>query len=208
MPLIAWSIKAAQTSNCFSQILVSTDDNEIAEVARSFGADVPFVRPNDLSGDTVGTHPVMAHALEWMQSKGINCDNLCCLYATAPFVRAEDLRIAERQLESSRSGIYVFAATSFPSSIQRAIKIGKDGYSSMFEPKCYTSRSQDLQEAYHDAGQFYWAATSTWSNVANIFESARPLILPRWRVQDIDTEEDWHRAELMHQLLENIIYDH
>ena len=168
-PMIAWSIKAAQDSGAFDQILVSTDDVEIAEVARGYGAEVPFLRPN--------------------------------LYATAPFVQPEDLRLSRQRLEDSRPGTVVFAATSFPFPIQRAIHLDEQGYSAMFQPECFSTRSQDLVEAYHDAGQFYWATPQTWSEVTNLFEGMRPLLLPRWRVQDIDTEEDWQSAELLHQLL-------
>ena len=101
----------------------------------------------------------------------------------------------------SKPGTVVFAATSFPFPIQRAIHLDPQGYASMFQPECFKSRSQDLTEAYHDAGQFYWATPETWATVTNLFEGMRPLLLPRWRVQDIDTEEDWQRAEFLHQLL-------
>ena len=200
-PMIAWSIAAANTSNCFDQVLVSTDDEEIAEVAREHGAEVPFLRPAHLSDDQASTQAVIAHALEWVQKQGVVCEALCCLYATAPFVQADDLRQSQQQLMESRPGTLVFAATSFPFPIQRAIHLDAQGYASMFQPECFSSRSQDLTEAYHDAGQFYWATPETWLTVTNLFEGMRPLLLPRWRVQDIDTEEDWQRAELLHQLL-------
>ena len=200
-PMIAWSIAAANTSKCFDQVIVSTDDQEIAEVAREHGAEVPFIRPAHLSDDQASTQAVIAHALEWVQKQGVVCEALCCLYATAPFVQADDLRQSQQQLMESRLGTVVFAATSFPFPIQRAIHLDAHGYASMFQPECFSSRSQDLTEAYHDAGQFYWATPETWSTVTNLFEGMRPLLLPRWRVQDIDTEEDWQRAELLHQLL-------
>ena len=201
-PMIAWSISAAQESSCFDQIIVSTDDEEIAEVSRSFGADVPFLRPSHLADDQATTQDVIGHALEWLQQQGQACEALCCLYATAPFVQPTDLQSADKNLNEAEAGTVVFAATSFPFPIQRAIRIDSEGYSSMFQPDQFATRSQDLEEAFHDAGQFYWATPQTWSTVVNLFEGARPIILPRWRVQDIDTEEDWFRAELMHQLLE------
>jgi len=201
MPMIAWSIKAAQDSGAFDQILVSTDDVEIAEVARGHGAEVPFLRPEHLADDQASTQDVITHALDWVTKQGNHCEALCCLYATAPFVQPEDLRLSRQKLEDSRPGTVVFAATSFPFPIQRAIHLEEQGYSAMFQPECFSTRSQDLVEAYHDAGQFYWATPQTWSEVTNLFEGMRPLLLPRWRVQDIDTEEDWQSAELLHQLL-------
>ena len=135
-------------------------------------------------------------------SRGRICEALCCLYATAPFVQPTDLQSADKNLSEAEVGTVVFAATSFAFPIQRAIRIDFEGYSSMFQPDQFATRSQDLEEAFHDAGQFYWATPQTWRTVVNLFEGARPIILPRWRVQDIDTEEDWFRAELMHQLLE------
>ena len=201
-PMIAWSISAAQESSCFDRIIVSTDDEEIAEVARSFGAEVPFLRPSHLADDQATTQDVIGHALEWFQRQGQVCEVLCCLYATAPFVQPTDLQSADTNLSEAETGTVVFAATSFPFPIQRAIRVDAEGYSSMFQPDQFATRSQDLEEAFHDAGQFYWATPQTWSTVVNLFEGARPIILPRWRVQDIDTEEDWFRAELMHQLLE------
>ena len=200
-PMIAWSIEAARTAGCFDRILVSTDDAEIAEVARDHGAEVPFLRPAHLSDDQASTQVVIGHALKWLEQQGLVCEALCCLYATAPFVQAEDLCHSRQQLIDSIPGTVVFAATSFPFPIQRAIYLDAQGYSSMFQPECFSSRSQDLTEAYHDAGQFYWATPQTWSTVTNLFEGMRPLLLPRWRVQDIDTQEDWQRAELLHQLL-------
>ena len=201
--MIAWSIKAAFDSKCFDRVIVSTDDEEIANIARSHQADVPFIRPNQLANDTTGTKEVVIHAIEWLRRQGINCDAICCLYATAPFVQPKDLQQALKLMEDSKPGTLVFSATSFPFPIQRAIYLNSDGYSSMFDPKHMNSRSQDLKEAFHDAGQFYWASPECWLSVLNIFEGMRPLILPRWRVQDIDTEEDWMRAELIHQLLAN-----
>lgn len=200
--MIAWSIAAAQFSGCFDRIIVSTDDEEIAEVARSYGADVPFLRPSQLADDQASTQDVVVHALEWSKKQGLPCDAICCLYATAPFVKPEDLRNAKQLLSSSQDGTVVFAATTFPFPIQRAIRLDQEGYASMFQPECFSTRSQDLEEAYHDAGQFYWASPTTWRTITNLFQGARPLVLPRWRVQDIDTEEDWDRAVLLHQLLE------
>ena len=128
-PMIAWSIAAAKASKCFDQVLVSTDDSEIVEAARDHGAEVPFLRPAHLSDDQASTQAVIAHALEWLEQQGGACEALCCLYATAPFVQADDLRQSQQQLMESRPGTVVFAATSFPFPIQRAIYLDAQGYS-------------------------------------------------------------------------------
>ena len=199
-PIIAWSINAAKKSNCFERIIVSTDDTDIAEIAEKYGAEVPFVRPEKISDDYSTTRDVILHAINFLSSKNINIDYLCCLYATAPFVRSEDLLKAYELLLSSKEGTYTFTATSFSFPIQRAISIDGKGYAKLINPEFYNTRSQDLEEAFHDAGQFYWASRNTWETNSNIFQGSKPLILPRWRVQDIDTEEDWEMAELMHKI--------
>ena len=200
-PMIAWSIEAAKASDCFDRIVVSTDDEEIKEVATEYGAEVPFMRPAELSDDHTGTTAVIAHAIEWLQQKGHAFDNVCCLYATAPFVESEDLRRGLELLKHEDCD-YVFSVTDYAFPIQRAIRITPDSRIEMFNPEHFNTRSQDLEEAYHDAGQFYWGTASAWIEKRTIFgPSSVPLILPRSRVQDIDTTEDWARAELMFQVL-------
>lgn len=196
-PTIAWSIEAALQSGCFDAVVVSTDDAEIAEVARIHGATVPFMRPAELADDHTGTIPVIRHAIEWHQQHGQSPEQVCCIYATAPFVRAEDLQEGLRMLEDTGCD-YAFSVTSYASPIQRAIRITPQGRVEMFYPECFNTRSQDLEEAFHDAGQFYWGQDGAWLAGKPIFSSdAAPLILPRHRVQDIDTPEDWIRAEWM-----------
>lgn len=201
-PMIAWSIEAAKSSGCFDKIIVSTDDSDIAALAVSCGVEVPFLRPAHLAGDHVTTQAVVLHALEWCEEQGLSVQSVCCLYAAAPFVQPENLAQAAQLLHHVPLGGFVFAATSFPFPIQRAIRIDPAGQSTMFQPECFDTRSQDLEDAYHDAGQFYWARAADWIGVRNIFDHGHPLLLPRWRVQDIDTEEDWQRAELLHRLLD------
>lgn len=198
-PMIAWSIEAAQLSGCFDRIIVSTDDAEIAEVARFHGAEVPFIRPPELSDDYAGTIPVIAHAIDWMNRNVGRVDFACCLYATAPFVQAENLlRGFDLLLESGAD--YAFSVTSYPFPIQRAIRITADRRVEMFNPEHFNTRSQDLEEAFHDAGQFYWGRADAWLAGKPLFShDAAPVLLPRHRVQDIDTTEDWERAELMFQ---------
>lgn len=202
-PMIAWSIEAARSSGCFDEIIVSTDDDEIAEVARGLGASVPFVRPDDLSNDNAGTMVVVQHALEWLRKEGRHVKYVCCLYATAPFVTGALLRAGLAYLESGDCD-YAFAVTSFPFPIQRAIRIDSHGRVEMFCPDHATTRSQDLEPAYHDAGQFYWGRAEAWWEARKIFGAGtRPILLPRHWVQDIDTEEDWARAEWLFRALLN-----
>ena len=201
-PMIAWSIEAAISAGCFDRIVVSTDDEEIAAVARSHGAEVPFLRPAYLANDLATTQAVVVNALQWCEEQNLAPHALCCLYATAPFVQPTDLVAAGDLLEKAPIDSFVFTATSFPFPIQRAIHINTEGQSAMFNPEQFNTRSQDLVEAFHDAGQFYWARPEAWKHRESIFENGRPLVIPRWRVQDIDTEEDWHRAELIHRLIE------
>lgn len=202
-PMIAWSIEAAKSSDLFDHIIVSTDDIEIAEVAKAWGAEIPFMRPAALSNDYVGTGPVVKHALNWVIENLGEPEFVCTIYATAPFIRSIDL-INGWQLMIDQESEIAFTVTSFPFPIQRAIKITENGRIGMFQPEHYKTRSQDLEPAYHDAGQFYWARTQAVLNEISAFsEAAVPLILPRYRVQDIDTIEDWHRAELMFKVLKD-----
>lgn len=196
-PIIAWSIEAAHESGCFDRIIVSTDSEEIAEVARTYGASVPFLRPSELSGDYVATAPVVAHAITELESAGVPVSDVCCIYATAPFVLAEDLRIALAKLHAEAAD-FVFTATSFPFPVQRALVIKEDERIGMLCPEYAQTRSQDLVEAFHDAGQFYWGKSTAWKEGKPIFaDGSVPLVLPRYRVQDIDSLEDWLRAEWM-----------
>lgn len=197
LPMIAWSIRAAAESGCFDRILVSTDDAEIAQVAREHEADVPFVRPAELSDDHTGTIPVIAHAVTWQSENGPAASEVCCIYATAPFIRAADIRKGLRTLHKTGAD-YVFSVTSYPFPIQRAIRVTPEGRVAMFQPEHFNTRSQDLEEAWHDAGQFYWGRADAWLAGTPIFSPASaPIPLPRHRVQDIDTPEDWQRAEMM-----------
>ena len=195
--MIAHSIAAACESNLFDRILVSTDDCEIAEVAKALGAEVPFLRPVELSNDFACTTDVIAHATQWMLDQQWPVEAVCCLYATAPFVRVEDLN---RGLVALQSGpwAYAFTVTEFAAPIFRSFHLHPDGGLEMFFPDQFSTRSQDFPMALHDAGQFYWGRPTAWLERKRIFDRhSFPVIIPRWRVQDIDTEADWRRAELM-----------
>lgn len=201
-PMIAWSIEAALQSACFDRVIVSTDDAEIAEVARQHGAEVPFMRPAELSDDHTGTIPVIRHAIEWFNQQGQSVEQACCLYATAPFVSVEDLRRGLEILQGN-SCDYAFSVTSYAFPIQRAIRINGNGRVEMFSPEHFNTRSQDLEEAFHDAGQFYWGRAGAWLQGKLIFSpDSLPVLLPRHRVQDIDTTEDWERAEWLFKAMQ------
>ena len=201
-PMIAWSIEAAKASACFDQIIVSTDDEEIVDVARLWGAEVPFMRPAELADDFVGTTPVVAHAVKWSQDQGQVLTAVCCLYATAPFVQSFDIKKGLNLLDQAAVDRFVFTATPYASPIQRALNIDQAlGVARMWQPEQFCKRSQDLECAFHDAGQFYWGRPQAWLHSENLFDGSKPLLLPRWRVQDIDTEDDWIRAELMSRVL-------
>lgn len=194
-PIIAWSIDAARLSGCFDIIIVSTDDSEIADVAIAHGAKVPFTRPPELSDDYTGTTKVVAHAIDWINSNFNQVDLACCIYATAPFVQAEDLRLGYNQLLLSKAD-YAFSVTSYPFPIQRSVRITANKRIDMFYPQHFNTRSQDLECAFHDAGQFYWGKASAWLEDKQLFtHDSVPVMLPRYRVQDIDTLEDWECAE-------------
>lgn len=202
-PMIAWSIEAALSSQLFDHIIVSTDDHEIADVAKTWGAEVPFMRPIELADDYVGTGAVTEHALDWVLEHIGEVDCVCTIYATAPFIVTSDLKEAYDVLVNSDAGI-VFTATSFPFPIQRAIKINEQGRAEMFHPEHRMTRSQDLEKAYHDAGQFYWAKKDAVLNRSSAFSNGSiPFLIPRFRVQDIDDMEDWERAELLFGLINN-----
>lgn len=196
-PMIAWSIEAAKASGLFGRIIVSTDDAEIAAVAKEWGAEVPFVRPEALSNDHAGTTPVVAHATQWALDQKIAVSAVCCIYATAPFVQTEDLKRGWEALDSG-DWDYAFTVTDFAAPIFRSFKQTAEGGIEMFFPEHFATRSQDLPVALHDAGQFYWGRPDAWLTGKRIFDRrSKPVQIPRWRVQDIDTTEDWERAEIV-----------
>ncbi|MEJ6814967.1 MAG: pseudaminic acid cytidylyltransferase [Octadecabacter sp.] len=197
-PMIGWSIAAAQGSGLFDRIVVSTDDAEISEIALGLGAEVPFMRPDDLSNDHAGTVPVVTHAVDAL---GLDDDiAVCCLYATAPFVRGSDLAEGLRLLQSGAR--YAVSVTRFDYPIQRALRRSDTGEVSMMDPAHMQTRSQDLEPAWHDAGQFYWGLAKTWASEAAVFGGgAGGIELPSSRVVDIDTPEDWDRAEALFKVL-------
>jgi len=204
-PIIVWSIEAARASGCFDSVIVSTDDEEIAECARGAGADVPFKRPATLSDDHTGTAAVVRHAIEWLIEHQQAPGYACCIYATAPFVTGADLRRGLAALKD-KGASFSFAVSRYGFPIQRALRITDNGRVEMLQPEHACTRSQDLEPAYHDAGQFYWGTVAAWLSGVEFFsDAAVPIVLPRWRVQDIDTPEDWNHAEALFRLQSSVV---
>ena len=201
-PIISYSIKAAQETNLFDRIIVSTDSEEIAEIAKSYGAKVPFIRPGELADDFIGTMPVVFHALSWLNKHELSTDYFCCIYATAPFVRPDYIKKGF-DLIKDKNAAAAFSVTTFPYPIFRALKIDENGHIRMFWPEYENTRSNDLQDTYHDAGQFYWGNTEKFVEGKTFLSSdAVPIVIPRYLVQDIDTPEDWETAEKMYSVLQ------
>ena len=194
-PMIYWSITAALESKCFDEIIVSTDDKEIAEIARMSGAEVPFIRPNSLSDDYTETLPVIRHALEFFKSNGSSVSHACCVYPTAPFITPTAIKNALKLLEEPDAE-FSFPATTFGHPIERAFTIGKNKFLEAVPASSLSRRTQDLTEYYHDAGQFYWGTHDAWLERDSIIGPNSVILpLPRHQCIDVDTHEDWHLAE-------------
>jgi pseudaminic acid cytidylyltransferase len=195
-PMIAHAIDAARRCDLFEHVVVSTDNEEIAAIAIAHGAEVPFMRPAELADDHTPTVPVIAHTIQACQQMGWPVTHTCCIYPGVPFISVDDIRDALALLE--KSGVaYSFPVTEFPSAIQRALRRLPDGRMQPLYPKYELTRTQDLEPAYHDVGQFYWGKSDAWLTNSRIHGSGAGLLIPGWRVVDIDTPADWERAELL-----------
>lgn len=201
-PIIAYSIDAALKSGCFDEVMCSTDDEEIAEVAKRYGATVPFMRGEETANDFATTADVLNEVVAEYQKRGKDFEYFCCLYPTAPFVNADRIRQGlEMMIAAKANGAMPVVRYSYP--IQRALRIS-DGAVSMREPEHLRSRSQDLEPTYHDAGQYYWYRTSAFLRNPNIMASDPvAIITPEEEVQDIDTLDDWKMAEMKYTLMRN-----
>ena len=202
VPMIGHAIAAVRDSGLFDRIVVSTDDDEIAAVARDLGAEVPFRRPAELSGDHAATAPVVAHAIRSCAILGGSADPVCCVYPCVPLLRPEDLSEALALLASSDAD-FCFPVAAFPSAVQRALRRAPDGRMSPLDPAHEFTRTQDLEPAYHDAGQFYWGRTAAWLAGRRVHGGGIGHPIPAWRVVDIDGPDDWARAELLHRALKD-----
>lgn len=200
-PMIAYAIDAAKQSNLFEHVVVSTDDVEIARVVHAYGAEVPFMRPAELADDHAATVPVIAHAIRACADLGWTARFVCCIYPSVPLIRVSDLLNACKLLEMGAHD-YVFPVTAFPSAIQRALRRLPDGSMTPFYPEYTEYRTQDLEHGYYDAGQFYLGMTEAWLTGKSPHHNGYGLEIPEWRTADIDTVDDWKRAELLVQLIE------
>jgi N-acylneuraminate cytidylyltransferase len=202
--MIAWTLEAISEAACFDRVVVSTDDTEIAQVARDLGAEVPFMRPADLADSFTGTGAVVSHAIRALAEAGERPTTICCVYATNPLLRASDL-LRGRDLLASGKWQYVFAATRFAAPVPRGFLQAPDGSASMLWPEHAATRSQDLPTVFHDAAQFYWGTPSAWLNGSVMFGPDSTFVqIPSWRSVDIDTEDDWRRAEILFQALKQV----
>lgn len=205
-PLIAYSIEAALKSNLFEKVIVSTDDKEIADVAIKYGATVPFLRPKELSDDFTGTGAVIEHTINYLKDQGEYYDFICTIYATAPLLQEKYLIEGFEKLKNSNAH-QSFSATSMPFPIQRTFKITQNERCEMFWPENFYKRSQDLEEAYQDAGQFYWENLNNKFTDIPFGRDSIPIVLPRFLVQDLDTLEDWKRLEYLYAIMNNKEYN-
>lgn len=201
-PMLGYAIEAAIKSKIFEHIVVSTDDLEIKNTALQAGAEVPFFRPDELADDYTPTVPVVVHAIQECRDLGWNPINVCCVYPCNPFLSSVSLSLGYSLLKEHPAK-YVFPITEFSSPIQLAIKRDKSGLSRPFIPENELKRTQDLEPAYHDAGQFYWASAETWGSNPKIHVNSMTLVIPRSRVVDIDTAEDWILAEKLFKVYAN-----
>lgn len=199
-PIIEWTINELLKLDNFDKIIVSTDDEEIAKISTNLGIEVPFIRPSIISGDNATTRDVIIHAIEWFKEKNIQFQNICCVYPTSIFIKHEYISNALKILNDKNEERYIFSASSFPHPIQRSFFIDEKGISKMLFPEKFRFRTQDLQNSYHDAGQFYIASPKVWIENHNIFENSIPFVIPKFNSIDIDTIEDWEIAEKIFEL--------
>jgi len=201
IPIIKYSIDSALLSKCFTEVMVSTDDPVIAEVARSFGAEVPFLRSEATSDDQAPLADVVAEVIASYEIIGRCFEYFCCILPTAPFVTCQRLREGFELLKKTGAG-GVVPVVSFSYPIQRALKI-ENGLIEMIWPENRNVRSQDLPPAFHDSGQFYWMNTISFLEQKHLFvKNAIAMEINAWEVQDIDTEEDWTMAEIKYEILQ------
>ncbi len=196
-PMLAYSIEAALQSSLFEEVMVSTDDEEIAEVARLFGAKVPFMRSAEAASDYATTADVLKEVINNYKKQGKDFDNFCCFYATAPLAQSKDVVAAfERLQQSDFTCVYPVVQFSYP--IWRCLDLAEDGTMKRHWPEYENSRSQDLPKEYHDTGTFYWYKTKEWL-AGNI--NVGGIEVSETTIQDIDTETDWKLAEMKYKLL-------
>jgi pseudaminic acid cytidylyltransferase len=198
LPMIAYAIRVALDTNLFDQVIVSTDDDEIAEVAKLHGAIVPFVRPAELSDDQTVTVPVIGHATNWALAQGYAVEAACCIYPCVPFLTSEVL-VDAYQLFVNKKAEYVYPVVAFHSSPWRAMARPHDGRMQFIFPNYELTRTQDLPTCYHDAGMFYWGKASAWVTGLRMHSNGYGYVMDGKNLVDIDSAEDWSRAERIAQ---------
>jgi pseudaminic acid cytidylyltransferase len=198
LPMIAYAISAALSSELFDQVIVSTDDDEIANVARLYGALAPFKRPTELSDDQTITVPVIGHATNWAIDQGFKVKATCCIYPCVPFLTSEVLKDAY-QLFVNKNAEYVYPVVPFHSSPWRGMTLPKEGPMQFIFPNYELTRTQDLPICYHDAGMFYWGKASAWVSGLPMHSNGHGYVMDGFNLVDIDTVEDWSRAERIAQ---------
>ena len=200
-PMLVWALEAASKSECFDEIIVSSDDEEILAIAEAYKGVTPLLRPAALADDYASTTSVVGHAIELQTDLGQKPSFICCLYPTAAFVSIDDLRTGLESIARNFSD-FVVPVTTFEYPIQRALALNTSGFLEMVDSDQYGKRSQDLEPRLHDAGQFYWGTVNAWLSGKPILHSnSVPIIIPRYRCSDIDTMEDWYQAELLFTIL-------
>jgi len=200
VPIIVRTIEIALASGLFQRVLVSTDDAEIADIARSAGAETPFTRPPELADDLTPTVPVIAHAVQACSSMGWNVSYACCIYPCVPLLSSRDI-LAALDLAIDTDADFVYPVTEYAHPIQRAMRRLPNGQMALFSPEYEMTRTQDLEKSFHDAGQFYWGTASAWLAHKKMHTAGLGLPIPNWRVVDIDSQDDWERAELIFKTL-------
>lgn len=199
-PIIAYSIETALQSGLFAEVMVSTDDDEIAKIAKQYGAKVPFMRSAAAASDHATTADVIFEVIAGYEKRDEFFENVCCIYPCSPFVTSKDLNESYTQLLEKQFDTVVPVIV-FAPPIQRALKV-KNGFLRFLYPEHIVTRSQDLEESFHDAGQYYWIKTATFRTQKRLFtDNSGAVIVSELEAQDIDNETDWKMAELKYKLL-------
>jgi len=193
-PMIVWVIEKLINSNFFDKVVVSTDNIEIKNISLQAGADVPFIRPENLSDNYTTTVPVISHAVSECLYLGWNIETVCCVYPCSPFLKIIDIQ-KSYEILLNKNFNFVYPVVEYPHPIQRALKRSKNGQMVFKYAEYELSRTQDLDMFYHDAGQFYWGLKDAWISNKKMHTNGTSIVIPSWRVVDIDTEDDWQRAE-------------
>lgn len=201
IPMIARTVATALQSGLFDHVVVSTDDAEIADIATRAGAQIPFIRPADLADDLTPTVPVIAHAIQACNERGWKIIHACCIYPCVPLLEIDDIADA-LDIALDKDADFVYPVTDYAHPIQRAMRRSLSGKMSLYSPQFEMTRTQDLEKSFHDAGQFYWGKASAWLEHKKMHTAGLGMPIPHWRVVDIDSEDDWRRAELLFKALQ------